>query len=132
MKFDFHSEKKGYPLGTISTNGALFSKGHSFSLNNHVCEKKKYEIVPLGHWGIKIVPLRVPYYRQSNSAPRGTVSVPFFRVPYIPHAIYAPLKQGKFIESTDMPSLIICCDHQLCRAVIKSKCRSQISIVGLY
>ena len=27
---------------------------------------------------VEIVPLRVPYYRQSNSAPRGDVSVPFF------------------------------------------------------
>ncbi len=36
------------------------------------------ETVPLGHRGTEIVPLRVPYYGQSNSAPRGTVSVPFF------------------------------------------------------
>ncbi len=28
--------------------------------------------------GTKIVLLRVPYYGQSNSAPRGSVSVPFF------------------------------------------------------
>ncbi len=27
---------------------------------------------------IQIVPLRVPYYGQSNTAPRGTVAVPFF------------------------------------------------------
>ena len=32
-----------------------------------------YETVPLGHWGTEIV-----HYGQSNSAPRGTVSVPFF------------------------------------------------------
>ncbi len=44
-----------------------------FFLNNHV-----YETVPFCQWGTKIVPLRVPYYGQSNSAPRGTVSVPFF------------------------------------------------------
>ena len=42
-------------------------------LNNHV-----YETVFLNHRGTEIVPLRVPYYGQSNSAPRGTVSVPFF------------------------------------------------------
>ena len=35
-----------------------------------------YETVPLGHRGTEIVPLRVPYYGQPNSAPRGTVSVP--------------------------------------------------------
>ncbi len=46
----------------------------TFFLNNHV-----YETVPLGHWGTKIVPLRVPYYGQSNSAPRGTISVPFLQ-----------------------------------------------------
>ncbi len=28
--------------------------------------------------GTEIVPLRVPYYGQPNSAPRGTISVPFF------------------------------------------------------
>ncbi len=54
--------------GTISVpQGALFF------LNTHV-----YETVPLGHWGTEIVPLRVPYYRQSNSPPRGSVSVPVF------------------------------------------------------
>ncbi len=51
-----------------------WSKGHSFFLNKHVCHV--YETVPLGHWGTEIVPLRAQYYRQSNSAPRDTVSVP--------------------------------------------------------
>ena len=31
---------KQYAWCTIATNGALFSKGHSFFLNNHVCLKK--------------------------------------------------------------------------------------------
>ncbi len=31
---------KQYPWGTIATNGTLFSKGHSFFLNNHVYGKK--------------------------------------------------------------------------------------------
>ena len=57
---------KRCPWGTIATNGTLFSKGHSFFLNNHVYEKRE------------IVPLRVPYYGQSNSASRGTIPVPFF------------------------------------------------------
>ncbi len=39
---------------------------------------KNSETVPLGHWGTEIVPLRVPYYGQPNSAPRGTILVPFF------------------------------------------------------
>ena len=64
---------KWCPWGTIATNGTLFSKGHSFFLNNHV-----YETVPLGHWGTEIVLLRVPYYGQSNSVPMGTILVPFF------------------------------------------------------
>ena len=38
---------------------------------------EKRETVTLGHWGTGIAPLRVPYYKQSNSAPRGTVSVHF-------------------------------------------------------
>ncbi len=67
---------KRRPWGTIATNGTLFSKGHSFFLNNHVYEKN--ETVSLGHCGTEIVPQRVPYYGQSNSAPRGTISVPFF------------------------------------------------------
>ncbi len=37
-----------------------------------------YKTVPLGHWGTEIVPLRVPFYGQANSAPRGTVLIPFF------------------------------------------------------
>ena len=37
------------------------------------------KIVPLGHRGAEIVPLRVPYYEQSNSAStRGTVLVLLF------------------------------------------------------
>ena len=70
-----HSEKKGYQNGAP---GVLLP---SFFLNNHVYEEKSnhvYETVPLGHWGTEIVPLRVPYYGQSNSAPRGTILVPFF------------------------------------------------------
>ncbi len=43
---------KSCPWGTIAKNGTLFSKG--------------------------TIPLRVPYYGQSNSAPRGTLLVPFF------------------------------------------------------
>ncbi len=61
---------KQCPWGTIATNGTLFSKGHQ--------KESKYETVPLGHWGTEIVPLRVPYYGQSNSAPRGTISGPLF------------------------------------------------------
>ncbi len=34
--------------------------------------------VPLGYWGTEIVPLRVQYNGQSNSAPRDTISVPPF------------------------------------------------------
>ena len=34
--------------------------------------------IKLNHRGTEIVPLRVLYYGQPNSAPRGTVSVPFF------------------------------------------------------
>ena len=68
-----HSEKKKllkqYPWGTIATNGTLFSKGHSFFLNNHV---------PLCWWGTKTVPLGAPNYRQANSTPRDIFSVPFF------------------------------------------------------
>ncbi len=65
---------KRCPWGTIATNGTLFSKGHSFFLNNHVYGKT----VPLVYWGTEIVPLRVLYYGQSSNAPRGTISVPFF------------------------------------------------------
>ena len=36
---------KWCPWGTIATNGTLFSKGHSFFLNNHVYEKNS---TPLG------------------------------------------------------------------------------------
>ena len=72
-----HREKwvpKRYRWGTIATNSTLLFKGALFFfLNNHV-----HETVPLGQWGTEIVPLRVPYYGQSNSAPRGTISVPFF------------------------------------------------------
>ena len=57
-----HSEKKEYQ------NGA------SWVLLLQIV----YETVPLSQWGTKIVPLRVPYYGQSNSAPSGTISVPFF------------------------------------------------------
>ena len=67
---------KPSPWGTIATNGTLFSQGHSFFLNNHVYHV--YETVPLGHWGTKIVPLRVPYYIQSNSAPRVLFQYPFY------------------------------------------------------
>ncbi len=59
-----HSEKKGYQNGAP---GVLLLQ------MVHV-----YETVPLGHRGTEIVPLRVPYYGQPNSAPRGTVLVPFF------------------------------------------------------
>ncbi len=55
----------GCPLGTIATN--------------------VYETVPLHHWGTEIIPLKVPWYGQSNSAPRGTDSVPYvFWVSKIP------------------------------------------------
>ena len=59
-----YPSEEGYPFST--------HRG-TFFLNNHI-----YETVPLSHWGTKIVPLRVPYYGQSNSDHRGTVSVPFF------------------------------------------------------
>ncbi len=64
------------PWDTIATNSTLFPKGSSgvrgfITLHFHVS-------YPLCHWGIEIVPLRVPYYGQSNSATRGTVLVPFF------------------------------------------------------
>ncbi len=73
----YTQRKKGtktVPWGTIATNGTLFQRGTLFSLFS----LKKRETVPLCQWGTKIVPLRVPYYGQSNSAPRGTVLVPFF------------------------------------------------------
>ncbi len=42
-----------------------------------------------------IIPLRVPYYRQSNSAPWGTVSVPFFlNVSYKNVVIYGQPKDN--------------------------------------
>ncbi len=67
-----HSEKKGYQNGApgvlLLQMVPFFQRGTLFSLIT----------VPLGHWGTEIVPLRVPYYGQSNSAPRGTISVPFF------------------------------------------------------
>ncbi len=47
---------KRRPWGTIDTNGTLFSKGNSFFLNNHVCEKKTPG--SLGH---------------RNSTPKGTI-----------------------------------------------------------
>ena len=53
-----HSEKKGYQNGAL---GVLL-----------------LQMVPFFQRGTEIVPLRVPYYGQSNSAPRGTISVPFF------------------------------------------------------
>ena len=56
-----------------SDQGVLFHK-HDYHKN----EYHVYETVLLGHWGTEIVPLRIPYYGQSNSAPRGTVSIPFF------------------------------------------------------
>ena len=52
---------KRCPWGTIATNGTFFSKGNSAPFNlSHLRE------------------VRVLYYGQSNSAPRGTVLVPFF------------------------------------------------------
>ena len=78
-----HSEKKRYQN---STPGVLllqmvrfFHRGTLFSLIIMFMEKG----VPPGHWGTKIVPRRVPYYGQSNSAPRGTVPVPFFLNLYV-------------------------------------------------
>ncbi len=75
------SEQKKVKNSTPLKRGTiLVPLGHHFStlrgtffLNNHV-----YETVALGYWGTEIVPLRVPYYGQSNSAARGIISVPFF------------------------------------------------------
>ncbi len=42
-QMSYTQRKKGtkkYPWGTIAKNGTVFSKGHSFFLNNHVCGKK--------------------------------------------------------------------------------------------
>ncbi len=64
----FRAKKKGLKKGTI-----LVPIRALYLLNNHV-----YATVPLVHWSTKIVPLKIPYYGQLNSAPRGTVSVPFF------------------------------------------------------
>ena len=68
-----HSEEKGYQNGAhgelLLQMVPFFHRGTLFW---------DYETVPLGHRGTKIVPLWVPYYGQSNSAPRGTVLVPFF------------------------------------------------------
>ncbi len=74
-----HSEKKGYQNGApgelLLQMVPFFQRGTLFSLINMFVEN---EAVPLDHRGTEIVPLRVPYYGQSNSAPRGPVSVPFF------------------------------------------------------
>ena len=48
------SEKRApntYPWGTIATNGTPFLKGHSFFLNNHVCQKR----VPSGTGALFII-----------------------------------------------------------------------------
>ena len=63
-----HSEKKGYQNGAP---GVLLLQILPFF-------QTQVAFIENSDWGTKIVPLRVPYYRQSNSAPRGTVSVPFF------------------------------------------------------
>ena len=75
------SVPKRCPWDSVATNGTLCSQWHSFFLNNHVyfLNNHAYETVPLVNRYTEIVPLGVPpYYEQSNSAPRGTVSVLFF------------------------------------------------------
>ena len=76
-----------FPMGTVSEqkkvkNSTPLEKctilvplGTLLLLSNHV-----YETVPLDHWRTEIVPIRVPYYWKSHSAPRGTVRYPFFWV----------------------------------------------------
>ncbi len=81
-----HSERKGtktVPLGyywaSLEKNEAFLWHHTTLLLSAYSSTHNVYETVPLGHWGTEIVPLRVPYYgRQPNSAPRGTVSIPFF------------------------------------------------------
>ncbi len=59
--------------------------------DHHTQRKNGTKRVPLAYYcyiwypfstpgspGTEIVPLRIPYYGQSNSAPRGAISVPFF------------------------------------------------------
>ncbi len=73
------SEQKKVVNSTPLQNGTILVPLRAlFFLNNHV-----YETVPLGHWGTEKVSLRAPYYGQSNSAPRGTVLVPFFSECYL-------------------------------------------------
>ena len=79
---------KQYLWGTIATNNPPpFSRGTSLPKQYPQgfgvlfwCpwHRDIVKTVPLCQRGTEIVPLRVPNYGQPNSAPRGTVSVPFF------------------------------------------------------
>ena len=71
------------------------------AIGQKVYPLRKKGTLLLGHWGTEIVPLRVPYYRQSNSAPRGTVLVPFFGVPLSRERGI----DGRTLSSTLSPSL---------------------------
>ncbi len=63
------SEQKKVENSTPLKKGIIFVPlGALFFLNNRV-----YETVPLGQWGTEI-----NYTDSQTSAPRGTVSVPFF------------------------------------------------------
>ena len=84
-----HSEKKWYRNGTpIAPKSTPFSKGHSFFLNNHVCEKKSA--------------LRDRGTIHKNSTPRGTIcpiSTPFRKggtilVPFLPEGYCFEAKKG--------------------------------------
>ncbi len=80
---------KRCPWGTIASNSTLFSNGHSFFLNNHVCGKR----VPL--------PDRGTFLR--NSTPRGTICPirTLFRksgtmlVPFLPVGYCFEAKKGR-------------------------------------
>ncbi len=75
-----HSEKKGYQTGAPGVLLRHSDKKKVKRIRRIPAHRVAVpnETVPLGHWGTEIVPLRVLYYGQPNSAPRGTVSVTFF------------------------------------------------------
>ena len=58
--------EKGYHFRTLS-------QGHTFFLI--FMFMKQHSQAHLGHWDTKIVPLRAPYYEQSNSTSQVTVSI---------------------------------------------------------
>ena len=72
-----------------------------FFPNNNV-----YETVSLNHWDTEIVPLMVPYYRQSNN----TVLVPFFSdmlhkfIDCCTHAQFKYVSDGEFYSGVELTS----------------------------